>query len=1001
MVVITAQALRRYGLYLSLVSAGLVQTACGGAAGSEGARVQDEAQRIVFGEAPALEVTARAFVRATASSALPPVYSSLTPEVCQVEPDSGQVTGLSQGECTIAADQRGNDAYAPAAQATQRVVVAGRRQSLTVDLPKAVEVNETVRIQALASSGLRPRYTSLSPEFCSVEADSGEIKGMAVGTCRVLAHQEGDVLWAAAPQVSGELSVSPRAQVLELQRLEGQQVGGRVSVSARASSELPVSIRSLTPTVCSLSPGSSVAIALAVGTCTIELSQPGDFRWAPALTLTQSFTIGKGEQRISFAGVAPSLVAGGSALLHAQASSALPVSFSSLSPGVCSISAAGQVSALQSGQCLIAAQQAGNIHWLAAAQATLNFPIQGKGQSIAFAPVASLVAGESAGLKANASSGLAVTYSSLSSSVCRVDGVSGWVTGLIPGVCEIAADQRGNGEWGAAQQVKLSLQIAPKPNQQAKQTLQFASAPTLSLGATAVLGASASSGLAVVFSSLSPGICSVQSTSGVVSALATGSCVIAANQSGNSKWLPASQVTQELWVQGKAQSVVFSAAPSLYVGSTGFVRAAASSGLSVMYGSLTGAVCSVDANSGQVQGLTPGSCSVSATQSGNATWAAATAATQVLLVGPNPRQTLSFSPAPALTLGGSATVRATASSGLAVSYSSLSPGVCNVQAASGFVTSSALGDCVIAANQAGNGNINPAPQVQLTLPVNLPAGVSVPGIPQSVSATLGGNIGTVLVSIGAIESGGMPITQYSVTSSPPGIQVKATAAPITVTCPTSCAGYAFSVSANNAAGQGRISAAVPVLTTFDVTTTFYEPDTQPRNSIFVGSFTLNSTTGAISNLAGRLTESMTGNALGSAPFFDMTQVPLSYQLQSWRDTGLGGSFAASFAKNSTSTFSTMAGGDGWSPRAGVDVGGVYAGFPSAYASSVKNSSILIFVPDNPFAELTAAQLAKLAYADCAPGGMMGAVCMTGTNVSGYGSTGTMSGYPLSQRLVKR
>ena len=132
----------------------------------------------------------------------------------------------------------------------------------------------------------------------------------------------------------------------------------------------------------------------------------------------------------------------------------------------------------------------------------------------------------------------------------------------------------------------------------------------------------------------------------------------------------------------------------------------------------------------------------------------------------------------------------------------------------------------------------------------------------------------------------------------------------------------------------------------------------------------------------------------------MTQVALTYPLQNWHDDTLGGSFVAVFAKNTTSTFAALAGGDGWSPAAGVDNGGLYAGFPAAYGSTVQNSYVLLFVPDDPFAALTPAQVDKLAYADCAPGGMMGAVCMTGTSVAGYGSTGTMSGYPVSQTLTR-
>jgi hypothetical protein len=130
----------------------------------------------------------------------------------------------------------------------------------------------------------------------------------------------------------------------------------------------------------------------------------------------------------------------------------------------------------------------------------------------------------------------------------------------------------------------------------------------------------------------------------------------------------------------------------------------------------------------------------------------------------------------------------------------------------------------------------------------------------------------------------------------------------------------------------------------------------------------------------------------------MTWLSLDYQLTSWYDTNLHGTFAAAFRNTNTNTFYTGLGGDGWSPQSGVDAGGVYYGFPKA-ARNPGNAYALIFVPDNPLSALTQAQTDKLAYADCAPGGMMGAVCMTGTSAAGYGSIGTMSGYPVEQRIA--
>lgn len=205
---------------------------------------------------------------------------------------------------------------------------------------------------------------------------------------------------------------------------------------------------------------------------------------------------------------------------------------------------------------------------------------------------------------------------------------------------------------------------------------------------------------------------------------------------------------------------------------------------------------------------------------------------------------------------------------------------------------------------------------------------------------------------------------------------------------------------------------------YNIVTTWLEPDTQPKNSIFTGSFSFDSLTHTVTNLQGTLTESMSGafpmplNG-ANAPYYDQTQVPLTFQLVSTHDASLGGTLVATFAKNTTSTFM----GDTWAPADGVDAGGIFAGGPTMrnYATSIKNSYALVFIPDslssannasNPLTlswnESTAsgsAGLAKTAYADCAPEGMMGATCMTATSASAYGAIGTMSGVPLSQTIT--
>lgn len=197
---------------------------------------------------------------------------------------------------------------------------------------------------------------------------------------------------------------------------------------------------------------------------------------------------------------------------------------------------------------------------------------------------------------------------------------------------------------------------------------------------------------------------------------------------------------------------------------------------------------------------------------------------------------------------------------------------------------------------------------------------------------------------------------------------------------------------------GAVQVAEAAVTTYKVQETFFEPDTQPNDSIFIGTFDFDDVTKTVTNLKGILSESMTGTS-AVYPNDTMTWLTLDYQLSSVYDPALGGLLVTTFKNNNTNTFWTGTGGDGWSPQAGVDAGGVYYGFPRA-GNNPGNAYAMIFVnTTNPLAALTQAQIDKLAYADCAQGGMMGAVCMTGTSKAGYGAIGTMSGYPVSQTIT--
>jgi DNA-binding NarL/FixJ family response regulator len=216
------------------------------------------------------------------------------------------------------------------------------------------------------------------------------------------------------------------------------------------------------------------------------------------------------------------------------------------------------------------------------------------------------------------------------------------------------------------------------------------------------------------------------------------------------------------------------------------------------------------------------------------------------------------------------------------------------------------------------------------------------------------------------------------------------------------------------------------LVTATITAIWHEPMTAPCDSVFVGSFSYNTTTHAVTDLKGVLSESMMGSVgydatTGPNGTDDMNWLSLNHQLANGdsahtftrHDSTLGGTLATVFLNENSDTFATNYSGhtgDGWSPASGIDVGLRYYGYPTS-ASNPHNAYALIFVPDdlsttnaislvwNEAADTGSLGLAYTAYADYTTGGMMGSVGMSGTSAHAYGSTGSMDGAPLSEVIT--
>jgi hypothetical protein len=153
-------------------------------------------------------------------------------------------------------------------------------------------------------------------------------------------------------------------------------------------------------------------------------------------------------------------------------------------------------------------------------------------------------------------------------------------------------------------------------------------------------------------------------------------------------------------------------------------------------------------------GSAPGVCTV-IVWSGGATIQLSVAVTTTIAV--KSTQTITFGPAPTPTYspGGSVSVLATTTSHLAVSYSSSTTGVCTVNSSTGQVAILTAGDCIIAADQPGDGTYLAAAQAsqKVTIskaPQNIVFNALAPrtygDAPFTISATGGGSPNPVTFS---------------------------------------------------------------------------------------------------------------------------------------------------------------------------------------------------------------------------------------------------------------
>ena len=386
------------------------------------------------------------------------------------------------------------------------------------------------------------------------------------------------------------------------------------TVSATASSGLSVSYSVTGPATIS---GSTLTITGA-GHVSVTASRVGNSTYSAASPVTQGFT------------VAPAVLTVTAASPNVAYGQAIPALTYTLS-GFVSPDTAAVVSGAPSESTTATSTSAPGGYPVTIAQGTLsaanytfNFvngtlTIAQTAQTITFGVLPNVPYGTAPiTLTATASSGLAVSYSV--TGPATVSGSKLTITGVGP--VTVTASQAGNADYGAATSVRQSFNVTA-----ASQAITFGALPNVPYGTAPItLTATASSGLAVSYTVTGPA--TVSSSKLIITGV--GPVTVTASQAGNADYGAATSVSQSFTVTAASQTITFGAIPAQTVGGSVSLSASATSGLTVSFSSSTTAVCTASGTTAKL--LTTGTCSIQASQSGNADYLAAASVTQSFTV---------------------------------------------------------------------------------------------------------------------------------------------------------------------------------------------------------------------------------------------------------------------------------------------------------------------------------------------------------------------------------
>ncbi|NDH13257.1 MAG: hypothetical protein EBY13_05130, partial [Actinobacteria bacterium] len=357
-------------------------------------------------------------------------------------------------------------------------------------------------------------------------------------------------------------------------------------------------------------------------------------------------------------------------------------------------------------------------------------------------------------------------YTSSTTGVCTVNLTSGLVSFVSVGTCRITASIATDATYLAATSAEINFAIALASRTLSIDASSYTSTYTM-IATPPTLTSTPSAGTSTgkSYSSSTSGVCTVNSSTGLVAFVSIGTCTLSAAITADSNYSSADSTSISFAVTKASQSITFPSMGSMVVGETISVTVSATSGLTITLTPTDLTKCTISGL--VVTAVAAGDCTLTATQTGDGSYNAASSVPQTFAIS-------SSLAAPIISISPTAetvTVN-TAITGYVVSQSGGAPasyGISSTPAGLSFGTSNGLlsgsptsvagatSYVITATNGAGNSTSN------YTLTVL--AAPTISGLSPIVGTTAGGTTvtitGTNLTGTNSVTFGGTTATIVS------------------------------------------------------------------------------------------------------------------------------------------------------------------------------------------------------------------------------------------------